>query len=99
MGNYVLKNVQLVILAELHWLHLVVEGLGAQGDHIFWGALDVYSNEVCVTLNLSNNNFSLVRLAEWELNNLWRLLVSVNEILVKVFLVVNQKLDHSNFNG
>jgi hypothetical protein len=76
----------------------VVQSLWALSNNIFWGTLDIDSNKVLTSLNLSDNNFSLKVLIEWKLYNFWSKPVSINENILDVFLVVHEELDKTNFD-
>ena len=49
------------------------------------------------TLDLPYNNFSLKVLVKWDLSKLWGKLIPVDENIWDIFLVINQKVDETNF--
>ena len=69
-----------------------------QLENIFWRTLNINSDILWITWNLSNHRFSLQVLIKWKLTKLWGILVSVHNFLMEIFLVVNEESNECYFN-
>ena len=88
LRNRVFKDIVFLFVTEVNRLAIVVKGMRRKLENIFWGTFNINSNIFWVSWNLSDNRFSLQVLIKWKLTKLWRILVSVNDFLMKIFFVI-----------
>ena len=76
-------------MGELFGLGLLAKSRCGKWNNILWSSLDVNSNSFWAALNLSHNQLPLKILAEWNLGKFGSKLISVDEDVLNVFLVVD----------
>jgi hypothetical protein len=86
------------MLWEIHLLEMIIKSSVRKLENVLWSTFSVNSIMVIISWNLSNNSLSFKVLIEWELGNLSHILVSINNLIVNIFIIINKELNKSNFN-
>jgi hypothetical protein len=86
------------MLWEVHLLEMIIKSSVRKLENVLWSTFSVNSIMVIISWNLSNNSLSFEVLIEWELGNLSHILVSINNLIVNIFIIINKELNKSNFN-
>lgn len=86
------------MLWEIHLLEMIIKSSVRKLENVLWSTFSVNSIMVIISWNLSNNSLSFEVLIEWELGNLSHILVSINNLIVNIFIIINKELNKSNFN-
>lgn len=86
------------MLWEVHLLEMIIKSSVRKLENVLWSTFSVNSIMVIISWNLSNNSLSFKVLIEWELGNLSHILVSINNLIVNIFIIINKELNKSNFN-
>lgn len=76
---------------------VLVEGSGTTLDDDLWRSLDIDSAHLVIGSILPDHSLSLEHLVEWKLDDLLLELVSLDEAVVDVLLVLHKEVDHGAF--
>ena len=76
---------------------VLVKGSGTTLDDDLWRSLDIDPAHLIISSILSDHSLSLEHLVEWKLDDLLLKLVSLDEAVVDVLLVLHKEVDHGAF--
>jgi len=96
--NGVVEDIIFLVFWELHLLEMIIKSIVRKLENVLWSTFSVNSVVFFVTNDLSNNSLSFEVLVEWELGNFGHVFVSVNNLIVKIFVVINKEFSKSNFD-
>jgi hypothetical protein len=98
LGNNSVEDIIFLGFSEVGLLVMVIKGFVGKLEDVLWSTFNIDSDVVSISCNLSNDSLSLQVLVKWKIAELLAILLSVNDFLMDIFVVINKEFGKGNFN-